>query len=170
MPKLRKPRVNPNPEDHLEVTADGQVHALPPPPPSSVATMKHLVQSNAARARWAGEKATEQEIVELFSTIPVDEGLQILSRMRTMAETGARILNNRITADTVDTKCHHCGGHKLPNRQWALVRPYRDPKTGTLGNYYFCSARCIALENQKSQGIAAIPDRGMVRGKDASVL
>lgn len=120
-------------------------------------------QSAAVKARWAGEKASEQDLQQFFAQIQLDEGLALLARMRTNTETAAKALNNRISADDAQAVCETCKTPKQVNRQWALVRPKRDLATGQVRNYYYCSLACVALENQKTQGVFAVSDRGMLK-------
>jgi hypothetical protein len=120
-------------------------------------------QTAAVKARWAGEKATEEDVRKFFAKdVGVEEGLQLLARMRKNCEIASYALNQRITADDNQSRCKTCGGPKKANKQWALVRPHRNPVTQLVENDYFCQIACVALENQKTQGVKGVSDRGML--------
>lgn len=121
------------------------------------------------RARWATEAATRDDLTLLFQTIEMDEGLSLLARMREMCELAARAIEVRRTAENENTACCICKvtRKKLGNRNWRMVRPRRDIKTGTMYTDYFCSDACIVEENRQKHGIAAMSDRGMLP-KDAA--
>jgi len=124
--------------------------------------------SELARARWATESEHDQEVRDYFSTVPLEEGLSLLARMRNRCELAARAIETRRTAETLDTACLICGvtKRKLGNRNWRMVRPRRDTATGTFVTEYFCSDACIVEDNRKKHGIAAMSDRGMLPGDD----
>lgn len=123
------------------------------PTPITEASPSSKAASTAARARWAGEKATESELREYFRTAPIDDCLVLLANMRKNAEMGAFEINQRMT-ETDQTKCKTCHKPKPPNRQWRLIRPRREPG-GIVVNEFFCSDACVALENQTNQGTTA---------------
>lgn len=119
-------------------------------------------RSEAARARWSSEDATEEEVRRFFTRgVEVEEGLKLLARMRKNCEIASYALNQRITADDSQSRCKTCGGAKKANKQWALIRPKRDPVTQLVNNEYFCQIACVALENQKTHGVKGISDSGM---------
>lgn len=122
-------------------------------------------QQAAVKSRWAFEKATEQEIVQQFSYIKIDEGLQILAKMREQCELAAKTLNQRITSDDASAKCTYCDAPRPKSGHWRLTRTKRDPDTGQIRNYFFCSEACVVLQNKKEQGVGGLPDRGMIRGE-----
>jgi hypothetical protein len=126
--------------------------------------------SELARARWATESEHDQEVRDYFSTVPLEEGLSLLARMRNRCELAARAIETRRTAETLDTACLICGvtKRKLGNRNWRMVRSRRDTTTGTFVTEYFCSDACIVEDNRKKHGIAAMSDRGMLPGDDPS--
>jgi hypothetical protein len=120
-------------------------------------------QTAAVKARWAGEKATEDDVRKFFAQdLEIEEGLSLLARMRKNCEIASYALNARITADDNKARCKTCGGAKKANKQWALVRPKRDPTTNLIVNEHFCQLACVALENQKKDGVKGISDRGML--------
>ncbi len=127
-------------------------------------------QSQAIRARWAAEAENEQLLEAYFQDVEIDEGLALIARMRKNQDMAAKIINTRITsgAEENKAKCATCGGSKK-GRDWCLRRPYRDQTTLLIQTKYFCSVVCVALENQKTQGVAAVSDRGLVKDKDGNV-
>lgn len=129
---------------------------LPASPQSKLA-------QQAANVRWALFKALPVEIEDRFRGIPIAEALEDLSKMRNCCEVAAKVINQRMTEETNLTKCTTCNGTKK-GRDWRMVKPVRVPGSLTLQNLYFCSDVCIVLYNQKTQGVAAISDRGMSRG------
>lgn len=120
-------------------------------------------QSQAVRARWAAEEESEQAIQEFFRETDVEEGLALLARMRHNCDLASRELNQRISVDDAHATCHFCGGPRKPRRQWALVKPRRDPVTQLIVNEYYCDIFCVAMQNKKTQGIAVVSDRGAVK-------
>lgn len=127
-------------------------------------------QSKAVQARWAGEQANEAEVRELFQTINVDKGLNLLAKMRLNCTLAGTILNDRINQPELQ-KCKTCEiseadyKAKHGNKDWFLNRPYYDKEDRNIIHVdHFCSLSCISLENQKSQGTKGVSDRGMLRG------
>lgn len=119
-------------------------------------------QTQAVEARWAAERASEEEVTKYFQGVPIEEGLAVLARMRENSKIASLALNQRITADNNKDRCEFCGGPKKSNKQWALVRPYRDPLTLLVRNHYFCSIECVALMNRRDQGVYGVSDQGMI--------
>lgn len=154
--KAKKSELDPEPVAPLRPTSPL------PPKDTSISSSRPSQQSAAVRARWATEKATEDEVLTLFSTIDKEEGMALLARMRKNCESAARALNQQITASSDTQKCAYCGGPKKPNRQWALIKPRRDPSSGIVTNQFFCDAFCVSNMNHKEQGVRGIPDRGML--------
>lgn len=116
----------------------------------------------AAKARWAAEAASEEHVTAYFTQgVTIEEGLTILAKMRKNCELAGHALNQRITSDRDTDRCAFCGGKKKPNKQWALIRPKRDPITNQLFNEFFCDIFCVAQMNKKETGILAVSDRGM---------
>jgi len=120
-------------------------------------------RKEAIKARWTMESLEEQATRTYFSEIDVEEGLAILGKMRLASQYAGEELNRRLTADDCNQKCHTCGGSQKPNKQWALLRPVKDPLTGLVRNQVFCTIYCIAMENQKDYGVKAVQGRGMVK-------
>jgi hypothetical protein len=119
-------------------------------------------QTHAIQARWAAEKGSEEEVTDYFrKSVTIEDGLQLLARMRKNCELASYALNARITADNDRDRCEFCGGRKKDRKQWALVRPFRDPTTMLVRNHYFCSIECVALMNRRDQGVYGVSDRGM---------
>lgn len=123
-----------------------------------------------ARARWATESEYEDEIREHFSTVPLEEGLSLLAKMRARCELAARTIEARRTAETMNTACCVCGIKKsqMGNRNWRLPISYRDLKTGTWVTDYYCSDPCVVEGNRRKHNISAMSDRGMLPGDDPS--
>lgn len=119
-------------------------------------------QSQAVQARWAAERGSEEEVIQYFRKVKIEDGLELLARMRENCKHASLTLNARITADNNRDRCEFCNGPKKPNKQWALVRPYRDPLTLLVRNHYFCSIECVALQNRRDQGVYGVSDRGML--------
>lgn len=123
---------------------------------------KQNQQTQAVQARWAAERGSEEEVIHFFRKIKIEDGLELLARMRENCKHASLTLNARITADNNKDRCEFCGGPKKSNKQWALVRPYRDPVTLLPMNHFFCSIECVALMNRRSQGVYGVSDRGML--------
>jgi hypothetical protein len=116
----------------------------------------------AVQARWAAEKASEEDLREHVRALDRQGMMAYLDKLRTACEVVAKEVNQRLCEEIPETVCETCGGAK--KGQWRLIKPIRNHRLGTLENLYFCSDVCIVMYNQKTQGIAAIPDRGMSRG------
>lgn len=125
-----------------------------------------------ARARWATESEYEDAIREHFSTVPLEEGLSLLAKMRARCELAARTIETRRTAETMNTECCvcHVKRSQLGNRNWRMVRPRRDAATGTMYTDYFCSDACVVEDNRRKLGVAAMSDRGMLPGDDSHTV
>lgn len=127
--------------------------------------------SKAATDRWERYKLPELELHEFFSKQPVESCLELLAKMRSDCELAAKLLNDRITADNESTCCKVCKGPKKGG-QWAMVKPWKDPKTGTMGNDYLCDYICVAKYNQdkQGQGVGMISDRGGKLNKESTAF
>lgn len=96
----------------------------------------------AAAARWEGR--------DKWTDMPLLEAERKLAEMRAELERATEIVRRRLTvADFV--KCDTCS-KEIANGRWAQVRTRHDFDTGLPVSIYFCSARCISLFNQKTQG------------------
>lgn len=127
-------------------------------PPAEVSRFTMAVQ-----ARWAAERGSEEEVIEYFKRdVSIEDGLALLARMRENCKHASETLNARITADSDKDRCEFCGGPKRINKQWAMVRPYRDPVTLLPRNRFFCSIECVALMNRRNQGVYGVSDQGML--------
>lgn len=127
---------------------------------------KDSQQAAAANARWAAEEAALEELTALFSNLSLDEGLDLLARMRKNCEIAAKVLEARRTANT-NQRCKTCDKslqelreEGRPIKDWRMIRPRRDPTTNTIFTEVFCSDVCIALENKITHGIATVSDQG----------
>lgn len=159
------PEPDPGDED------EGEPEPEPPPPPVERKTNGTVTTKGArelVRARWATESAVRDDLKSTFEDIEMEKGLSLLARMRDMCELAARTLEKRRTEETDNTACVICKvtKKKLGNRNWRMVRPRRDTRTGTMYTDYFCSDACIVEENRQKYGVAAMSDRGMLPGDD----
>ena len=88
-------------------------------------------------------------------------------RMRRNLETVGRILNQRKNVPEIQ-RCKTCGLPKeelVKRRQngWFLDRHhYHNGDRNIIVTEHFCSAACVSLENNKTQGVYGIADRGML--------
>lgn len=129
---------------------------------------KNKTQAANADARWSAERASEHDVDKFFHQVEIEQGLQLLAKMRRNCELAAKALNQRITSEEGTQLCKTCGGGKRQNKQWALIQPRVDPKTRLPMNTFFCSIQCVAMENQKNQGTFGVSDRGMTAGMKGS--
>ena len=123
------------------------------PPPDQKMSRSESAK-NAIDARWAAEKANEQEVYNHFFNLSTDEGVQLLGKMRFNCEVAARGINAAIEKNKKEDKCYVCEGPKPPNKQWAFIRAVKHPVTHTMYNIFFCSTACVSRENIKNQGMA----------------
>lgn len=126
-------------------------------------------QARAIQARWATEQATEQELEAHFRSLPLDKALTLAAKMRRNLELSGKILNERINVPEIQ-KCETCGltyeelMKKSRMRDWFLNRPYYDKDDRNIIHVmHFCSAACVSLYNNKTQGVHGVADRGMLR-------
>jgi hypothetical protein len=108
----------------------------------------------AVDARWAGEKASEQEVFDHFFALSTDDAVQLLGKMRFNCEVAARGINAAIEKNKKEDKCYVCEGPKPPNKQWAFIRAVKHPVTHSMYNIFFCSTACVSRENIRNQGPA----------------
>lgn len=113
--------------------------------------------SHAAKSRWASEEATETEVRELFSELPTEEAVQLLSKMRINCDIAATAINNKMTADSKYDLCHTCGKRQPTNRNWAMIKVVKHPVMRKDYNIFFCTNACVAMENIKKQGVVQAP-------------
>ena len=125
-------------------------------------------QAKAIQARWAAEEATEVELRAHFLSVPLEKALALLAKMRQNCTTAGTILNDRINTPS-DQKCKGCGKtyeelKKTGKPDWWLNRPFYDPQDRNIIHVdHFCGASCVSMENNKTQGVRGIADRGMLR-------
>lgn len=87
--------------------------------------------------------------------------------MRGNCTTAGMILNSRINAPG-DQHCETCGMtyEKLKSTgkpDWWLNRPHYDKDDRNIIHVkHFCSAACVSLENNKTQGVKGVADQGML--------
>jgi hypothetical protein len=124
-------------------------------------------QTRAIQARWAAEQATEDDLREFFLSTPLEKALAILQKMRGNCTIAGTIINSRINAPG-DQHCKTCKMtyEELKKRgkpDWWLNRPYYDPEDRNIIHVsHFCSAACVSMENNATQGVKGIADRGML--------
>jgi hypothetical protein len=124
-------------------------------------------QTRAAQARYAGERASEQELRDFFQELALDKAFKLYHQMRTNLEIAGKILNERSNVPEVQ-HCKTCGvsfeDYKRSCRKndWFLNRPfYHEGDRNIIDQDHFCSAACVSLENNKTQGVYGMSDRGM---------
>jgi hypothetical protein len=103
--------------------------------------------TNAAIARWSYADAAEASIRQRFLTLPLDQALTELAKLREVATLAAVVIQSRI--DPAVTK-HPCVGYKnvrgckgmLADGQEAFKRDRMNHSTGLIESIYACSAAC----------------------------
>ena len=155
--------------------AEATLTSPSPPPDFSVQPVPGKPikqQARAIQARWAGEAAAEEELRQHFLTIPLEKALPLLDKMRKNCELAGKILNERINVPEIQ-KCKTCGKtydqliKSQRMRDWFLNRPHYDPKDRNIILVdHFCSAACVSLENNRTQGVRGIADRGMLASEN----
>lgn len=124
-------------------------------------------QARAIQARWAGEEAAESDLRAHFLSLPLDKALALLAKMRANCTLAGQLINSRINAPE-DQRCKTCRltyvALKAKGKpDWFLNRPYYDKEDRNIIHVdHFCSAACVSLENNKTQGVHGIADRGML--------
>lgn len=124
-------------------------------------------QARAVQARWATEQSTEDELRLHFESISLDRALTLLAQMRKNCTIAGTIINSRINTPG-DQKCKTCGLtyenlKKKGKPDWWLNRPYYDPEDRNIIHVsHFCSAACVSMENNATQGVRGIADQGML--------
>lgn len=175
------------PENHLQSHSPGMANYIPPAPsrfdptenippteespepspPSLIPDRPIKQQSRAIQARWAAQEAVESELREFFLATPLEKALALLAKMRENCTTAGTILNSRINAPG-DQHCETCKMtyedlKKRGKPDWWLNRPYYDKEDRNIIHVaHFCSASCVSMENNKTQGVKGIADRGML--------
>lgn len=70
-----------------------------------------------------------------------------VARLRTEAERGSRIVQNRsTTAEQAAVKCEMCPT-MIPNGRWVQIRVIRDPASQLQRNAFLCCQRCVTNYN-----------------------
>ena len=124
-------------------------------------------QARAIQARWAGEEASESDLRLHFESLPLDKALALLAKMRANSTVAGTIINSRINTPA-DQRCKTCGLTYAKLKEsgkpdWWLNRPYYDPDDRNIIHVsHFCSAACVSHDNNKTQGVRGIADRGML--------
>lgn len=116
----------------------------------------------AVQARWAAEKATDEELRIHVRSLDRHAMMTFLDKLRNACEIVAKEVNQRLCEETPETKCETCGGPRK-GAQWRMLTTRREGPM-VIRNVYFCSDVCIVIWNQKQTGVAGISDRGMSRG------
>lgn len=140
----------------------------PEPKPESKVTKRGLNATQAAEARWAGEQATEGDLREHFKTLELGKAFALYERMRKNLETAGKILNDRANVPEIQY-CKTCGvtmeeyKKRCRKNDWFLNRHhYHQGDRNIIVTEHFCSAVCVSLENNKTQGVYGMPDQGML--------
>lgn len=125
-------------------------------------------QSRAVQARYANERATDEELETLLHSLTLDKAFALYDRMKHNFEFAGRVLAARANQPEVQ-KCKTCGitwdefikTSRKPD--WFLNRPfYMEGNRNVILVSHFCSASCVSFENNRTQGVRGIPDRGML--------
>ena len=125
-------------------------------------------QARAIQARWAGEEASEADLRLHFESLPLDRALALLAKMRGNSTIAGTIINSRINTPG-DQRCKTCGMtyealRKGNKPDWWLNRPHYNAEDRNIIEVdHYCSAACVSMENNKTQGVRGIADRGMLR-------
>ena len=88
--------------------------------------------------------------------------------MRKNCQTAGQTLNARVNLPS-EQRCKTCRityadmqARKRGN-DWFLNRPHYHPEDRNIILVdHFCSAACVSLENNKTQGVSGVADRGML--------
>jgi hypothetical protein len=124
-------------------------------------------QSRAVQARWAGEAAAEDDLRAHFISLPLDRALALLAKMRANCTTAGKLINERINAPG-DQHCKTCkitlAAFKAKGKpDWWLNSPHYDPDDHNIIIVdHFCSAACVSMNNNKTQGTYGVADQGML--------
>jgi hypothetical protein len=145
----------------------------PPPEPTydpllGLTPPKPLVQqSKAVQARWAGEHAADTDLRTFFEQLPLPKAFVVYAKMRSNLETVGKLLNARVNlpeeqyCKTCERSLADLGANA--KRGWFLDRPhYRNGDRNIIDVDHFCSAACLSLENNRTQGVYGLSDRGML--------
>jgi len=149
------------PQLEASTTSSPDSAAQPSPDPRPIKQ-----QSRAIQARWATEQSTEEDLRAHFHSLPLERALALLAQMRRNCTTAGEIINSRINAPG-EQRCATCNlslaeFKKRGKPDWWLNRPYYDPQDRNIIHVaHYCSAACVSLENNKTQGVRGIADQGM---------
>jgi hypothetical protein len=125
-------------------------------------------QSRAAQARWAGEAASDEDLRSFFEELDLAKAFLLYAQMRKNLEVAGKILNQR--SNVPETQhCKICDlsldeyKRRCRKNDWFLNRPhYHDGDRNIIDVDHFCSAACVSLENNRTQGVYGISDQGML--------
>jgi hypothetical protein len=159
----------PNGHAAVEAEAEPFVERSEPEQPMKEVWSKPLKQqSKAIQARWAGEQASEQDLRQYFLDLPLDKAFNLYAQMRKNLEVAGKILNDRSNVPE-EQHCKTCYisfvdyQKRCRKNDWFLNRPYyHQGDRNIIDVDHFCSAACVSLENNKTQGVYGMPDRGML--------
>jgi hypothetical protein len=101
--------------------------------------------------------ATERDPLEPYRTLPLEDAMPMLERLREFESAAGKILDERIGADRARQRCATCkkdlSKERVPGRpDWVSNPSFYDPKTGTHFTLYFCSNVCYNAWARRKQG------------------
>lgn len=135
---------------HSAVAVADPLDPLDPTAPASVSTTRASAAArNAIRARWESVREERERWILPFSELKTERALQYLEDLRSIVQTGAEILNDRINGQ----KGIRCAGPKCGKDvsgltpsgrpKWIAQKVLRDAKNPNLMRaIYFCSEIC----------------------------
>jgi hypothetical protein len=163
------PELEPDPRPVADMAAETGLDPEPAPPPNGHSPERSLKQqSRAVQARWAGEAASEQDLRTFFTSLDLPRAFKLYAQCRSNLEIMGKILNDRSNVPEVQC-CKTCGlsfadmQRRSRKNDWFLNRPhYHQGDRNIIDVDHFCSAACVSLENNKTQGVYGMADRGML--------
>lgn len=115
----------------------------------------------AADRRWKAEeklKAQAQHPESFdWENAPMEDAEKFLAHLRAEAERASGILQRRASSIRLaEVNCIVCNALIQPGR-WAMQKQRKNPATGLYYNIFYCTQRCVALENLEKQKVNSIP-------------
>lgn len=118
------------------------------------------IRREAILSRWEAVRQEEDSFIEPFKTLPINQAMGYLERLRDITAEGGKILNQRIGNDKNKMRCSGptCGkdlSGTRPNGMplWIAKKDFRDDKIPELIlSLYFCSESCHNMFARKHQG------------------
>ena len=110
----------------------------------------YAAQRFAAAATWLSLTATELEVRQHFTSIPVQTGLETLARMRHQCDLAAETLQGRMDEQNTE-RCTGCGKtlEECHKSAWLMQGSDMDAETGVPVPYRFCGPLCIRERNRE---------------------